>query len=59
MYTVPKTFTRLSNHPDFVRIIPILLENSNQYAIRIGKILISTRAVIFLKILTEIVVLEH
>ena len=40
---------RLSNHPDFVEIIAILLENpqSDQYSIGIGKIPISTRVVIF------------
>ena len=37
----------LSNHPDFVGIIPILLENPDQYAIGIGKIPISTRVVLF------------
>ena len=36
----------LSNHPDFVGIIPILLENP-EYAIGIVKIPISTRVVIF------------
>ena len=37
----------MSNHPDFVGIIPILLENPDQCAIGIDKIPISIRVVIF------------
>ena len=39
---------RLSNHPDFVGITPILLKNPETRQIGLGKIRISTRVVIIL-----------